>query len=103
MDDTNFVDDVGDDLYIDAMDEADEAAQGDGDNALSNEAYGDMVVEESSEKDRIDDAAYNKYIGAEAMMYVLGEVPRRASVRLCIEELDGEKMGTYHRNPLMYT
>ena len=44
MDDTNFVDDVGADLYIDEMDESDEASHGDGSNAPSDEAYGYMMT-----------------------------------------------------------
>ena len=62
-----------------------------------------MMMEESPKQDDTDDAAYDKYIGAEVMMDVPGEGLRRATVRRCVEELDGEKVGTYHWNPLMDT
>ena len=42
----NFVDDVRAGFYIDDVDEADEAAHGDGPNTPSDEAYGDMMSEE---------------------------------------------------------
>ena len=45
----------------------------------------------------------NKYIGAEVIMDVSGEGPMRAIVRRCVEYLDGERVGTYHRNPHMDT
>ena len=44
LDDTNFLDDVGADLYINRMDEADEASHGDGSNTPINEAYGYMML-----------------------------------------------------------
>ena len=43
---TNFVNYVGADLYIDDVDEYDEASHGDGYNTPSNEAYGDMMKED---------------------------------------------------------
>ena len=43
LDDTNFIDDVGANLYIDNVDEVDEAVHGDGANNPINEAYGDML------------------------------------------------------------
>ena len=49
MDDTNFFDDVRDDLYIDNVDEGDEAAHGDGPNTPSDETYEDMMMEERPE------------------------------------------------------
>ena len=71
----NFADDVGADFYIDDVDEYNEAAHEDGSNTLSDEAYGDMMTEERPEKDNIDDAAYNKYVGAAVMMGVAGVGP----------------------------
>ena len=85
------------------MDEADEAAHGDGSNASSDKAYGEMMTEECPEQDDIGDAAYDKYIGAEVMMDVPGEGPRRATFRRHVEDLDGTKVGMYHRNPLIGT
>jgi hypothetical protein len=64
---------------------------------------GDMLAEECPEQHDIDDAAYNKYIGAEVMMDVPGEGSMRATVKRRVEDLDGAKVGTYHRNPLMDT
>ena len=58
MDGTNFSDDARDDLYIDEIVEADEAAHGDGSNTPSDESYGYMMVEERSDQDGIYDAAY---------------------------------------------
>ena len=48
LDDTNFVDDFGANFYIDDVDEANEAAHGDGANTPSDEAYEDMTAENSS-------------------------------------------------------
>ena len=76
-DDTNFVDDVEADFYIFGLYEADEAAHGDGSNTSSDEAYEDMMAEESPEHDDIDNVAYNKCIGSEVIMDVPGEGPRR--------------------------
>ena len=74
-----------------------------GAKTLSNEAYGDIIVEERPDQDGIDDTAYAKYIGAEMMMDTTEEGPRQETVRRCVEELDRTKMGTYHGNPLMDT
>ena len=60
-----------------------------------------MMMEESPKQDDTDDAAYDKYIRDELMMDVPGEVLRRATVRRCVEDLDGEKVGMYHWKPLM--
>ena len=103
LDSMNFVDDVGAYFYLDNMDEADKVAHGDWDNNLSDEAYGDMMAEERPEQDYIDDAAYDKYIGVEVIMDVLGEGPRSATVRRRVEYLNGEKLGMYHQIPLMDT
>ena len=35
-------------------------------------------------------------------MDVPGKFPRRATVRRCVEDLDGAKLLNYHRNPLMH-
>ena len=49
LDDIKFVDDVGDDFYIDDLDEANEAALGDGVNTPSDEAYVDIMAEDRIE------------------------------------------------------
>ena len=49
MDDTNFVDDVRADLYIDNADEVNGVEHGDGSNTLSDEAYENMKTEELPE------------------------------------------------------
>ena len=83
------------------MYEADEVSHGDGPNTPSDEAYGDMMAEERANQYDIDDVAYEKYIGAEVIMEVPGKGSRWATVRRCVEDLDGKKVGTYHQNPLM--
>ncbi len=103
MDDTNFVNDKGDDFYINDIKEADEAAHGNGSNTPTDKEYGDMLTEDCPKQDDIDDAAYDKYIGAEVMMDVPGEGPRRATVKRRVEDLEGKKAGSYHRNPMMDT
>ena len=75
------------------MDEVDEVAHGDGPNTLSDEAYGDMMAEERPKQYDIDDEAYDKYIGAEVIMEVPGKGSRRETVRRCVEDLDGTKVG----------
>ena len=64
----NFDDDFGTDLYIDDVDEAYEVAYGDGSNTPSDEAYGELMMEERPDQDGINDAVYNKHIGAEVIM-----------------------------------
>ena len=60
MDNTNFVNDKGNNFYIDDINEADEAAHGDGSNTPTDKEYGDMLTEDRPEQDDIDDAAYDK-------------------------------------------
>ena len=83
------------------MDEDNEAEHGDESNTPSDDICGDMMEEENPDKDGIDDAAYNKYIGAAVIMDFSGEGPRRARLRLCVGDLDGGKVGTYHQKTLM--
>ena len=83
--------------------EANEMAHGYGSNTLSNKAYGEIMVKERPKQDNIDDLAYNKYTGDEVIMDVLGEDPSRGTVRSCVEDSDGAKVGTYYWNPLMDT
>ena len=64
----NFVDDAGDDIYIEDMDEDNEAEHGDKSNTPSDDICGDMMEEENPEKDGIADADYDKYIGASVIM-----------------------------------
>ena len=66
-------------------------------------AYGDMMTEERPDQDNIDNAVYGKYIGAEVIMDVSGEGPRRGKFRHRAEDLDGTKVGVYHQNPLIDT
>ena len=101
MDDTNFVDDVGADLYIYYVDEYDGESHGGGSNTPSDEAYGDMTTNERPEKDNIDNAAYEKYIGSELIMDVYGEGPRRETFIRRFEDLNGAKVGAHHWNQLM--
>ena len=103
LDGTYFVDDVGDDFHIDDVNEADDSAHRDRYNNLSDEEYEEMMTEERPNQDDIHDAAYGKYISAEVIMYMPGELPRRATVRRRVGYLDGTKVGIYHRNPLMDT
>ena len=44
LNDTNFVDDVGADIFINDMDEYDEVTHGYVSNTSSNETYGGMMV-----------------------------------------------------------
>ena len=103
LDDTNFVDDVWADFYIDDVDESTETEHGYGDNTLSDEAYGYIMTEECTKQDTIEDASHENYIGSETIMDMLGEVLKRATFRCCVGYLNREKVRTYHRNPLIYT
>ena len=60
-----------------------------------------MVAEDLPDQDNIDDDFHEKYIGAEVIMDVPVEVPRRTTLTRCVKDLDGAKVGIYHRNPLM--
>ena len=62
-----------------------------------------MKREELPGQDGIDNIYYNKYICVDIIMDVPGEGPRRATVRRRVEDLDGTKVVTYHRNTLMDT
>ena len=64
LDETNFTDDVGAEFYIDDIEDADAAAHGDGSNTPSDKEYGDMMAADRPEKDEMDEAGYDKYIGA---------------------------------------
>ena len=44
LDDTNFVDDIMSDLYIDDVNKYDEAACWDGSNTPSDESYGEIMT-----------------------------------------------------------
>ena len=85
------------------MDKSDEAAHGYGSNNLSDDAYGDMIMEERPDQYNIGNAYYKKYICAEVIIGVPLEGPRRATARRCVEDFDGEKLGKYYRNPLIDT
>jgi hypothetical protein len=102
LDDANFVNLDAGDFYLD--DEYDDSgvAHGDGTNTPTDAEYGDMLTEDRPEQDDIDNDAYDKYIGAEVMMDVPGEGPKRATVKRRAENLDGP-IGNYHRNPMMDT
>ena len=60
MDNTNFVDVVRADFCIDDVDEANEFAHRYGVNTPDDQAYGDILAEECTNQDDIDDAAYKK-------------------------------------------
>ena len=77
LDDTDFFDIVGDDLYIDIMNEVNEAACGYVDNGPSDEEYGDMKVEEHPNQEGIENVSYDKCIGAEVIMDAPLEGTRR--------------------------
>ena len=68
--DTNFVDNVGANFYIDDVNETNEEAKGGGFNTPGYEAYGEMMVEASLDQYTIDKVAYNKYIGSKVIMDV---------------------------------
>ena len=85
------------------MYEDNEVAGGDGYNNPRYEAYVETMVEENTDQNNIGDADYGKYIGSEVMTVVPVEGPSQETVRHRVENLDGEKVGTYHRNPLMDT
>ena len=103
LDGTKCVDDVRANFYIDDVDESTETEHGYGDNTLSDEAYGDIMTEECTKQDTIEDASHENYIGSETIMDMLGEVLKRATFRCCVGYLNREKVRTYHRNPLIYT
>ena len=72
-------------------------------NTPSDESYWYMMAEQRPKQDNIDDAAYDEYIGAEAIMDIPGELPMSVIVRHHVEDLDGAKVVTYYRNPLTDT
>ena len=103
LDDTNVVDDVGDDFYIYDVDEANDVAHGDGYNTTSCEAYGVTMAEESPDEDNLYNMAYEEFIVSKVIMYMSGEGPSKATVRRRVEDLNGMKLGTYHWNMIMDT
>ena len=101
--DTNFVNPEAGDLYIDELDKSDEASHGEGSQTPYGRKYADMIQEELPEKNDVDDKAYDKYIGAEVMMDVPVEGKRCATVNRRVDNIDGNKSGTYHQNSMMDT
>ena len=90
-------------MYIDEVEDEEEAAHRDGTPTPDDDEYTDMNTEELPKQDDVDSEKYDKYIGAEVMMEVPSEGPKRATVKRRIENEDGLRAGTYHRNLLMDT
>ena len=103
LDDTNFVNPEAGELYIDEVEDKDEAAHGDGTQTPDDDEYADMNTEERPKQDDVDSKTYDKYIGAEVMMDVPGEGPKHAAVKRRIKNEDRSQGVTYHRNPIMDT
>ena len=101
LDDTNFTNKEAGDMCIDDIDDADEAAHGDGPNTPSDDDYTYMLPEEIPDRDDLDDDVYDSYIGAEVLMDVPGEGSRQATVKRRVSNYNGKVVGTHHRNPLM--
>ena len=95
----NFVNPAGNDMYIDDIDGADAAAHGDGSNTPTDKNYGDMITEARPEIYNIDSDIYNKYIVAEVMMDVPGEGPQRETVKHRVEGMDDTIGGTFTGTP----
>ena len=103
LNDANFQNPDGTDLYMEDEDSAEEQAYGDGSKTPSDAEYGDMLQEERPEADDIDSDAYDKFIGAEVNIDVAGEGPLRATVKRRATDYDGNFLGQAHRNPLLDT
>ena len=84
LDDTNFVNPEAGELYIDEVEDDDEAAHGDGTQTPDDDEYAEMKTEERTEQDDVDSKTYDKYIGSEVMMDVPGEGPKRATSKRSI-------------------
>ena len=68
-------------MYIDEVGDEDEAAHRDGTQTPDDDEYADMKTKERPEQDDVDSKTYDKYIGAEVMMDVPGEVPKHATMK----------------------
>ena len=98
LDDTNFFNPEAGELYIDEVEDEEEAAQGDGAQTPDDDEYADMNTKERPKQDNVDSEKYDKYIGAEVMMDVTCEGPMRETVKRRIENEDGSWAGNYQRN-----
>ena len=101
LDDTNFVNPEAGELYINEVEDENKVAHRDGTQTPDNDEYSDMNTEERPEQDDVDSETYDKYIVAEVRMDVPGEGPKRTTVKRRIENEDGSRARTYHRNPMM--
>lgn len=104
LDDANFVNpEVPGVQFIDAEPlMGDGVAYGDGTKTPSNEEYGE-TQQELSERDDIEDSAYDKYIGAEVVLDTHDGKRRAVVKRRVTDEVTGVGVGSSHRNPLFDT
>ena len=102
-DENNLTNKEAGDMCIEDIDNADKAVHGFGSNNPSDDEYADIMPEDRTDRDNLDDDAYDRYIGAEVLMDVPGEGSNWATVKRRIRNDDGTVVGTHHRNTLMDT
>ena len=85
LDDTNFVNPEDGGLYIDKVDDEDDASHVDRTQTPGQDEYANMNIEERTNQGNINGGAYNKCIGVEVIMEVPREGPMRATVRRRVE------------------
>jgi hypothetical protein len=68
-----------------------------------DEEYGKMLEEDRKDIDEIGAEAYDKFIGAEVVMDLGDQGPKRATVKQCARDRDDNLIGCAHKNPLLDT
>ena len=96
LDDTNFANEEAGGMCMDNIEDADDAAHGDGSNTPSDDDYAYILAVDRTDRDDLDDDAYVRYIGAEVLMDVPGEGSIMATVKSCVRNDDGKVVGNPH-------
>ena len=68
-------------MYINEVEDEEEAAHGDVTQTPDDDEYADMNTKEPPKQDDVDSETYDKYIVSEVMMDVPGEGPKRATAK----------------------
>ena len=100
--DKNFLNPDADDAFDDIYEE-DIIAHGDGMNTPTDEEYGEMLEEDHKDIDEIGAEAYDKFIGAEVVMDLGDQGPKKATVKQRARDRDDNLIGRAHKNPLLDT
>ena len=108
LDDTNHAIEQIDGVSFDYKDDlpqwdAWDPAYGDDSTTPTDSEYGNMVQEETKDVDDIDDATYDKFIGATFRLDDSNNGGNLATVKRRVTDINGHMIGKTHPNPLLST